>query len=161
VVVFNEIHLGVMEQPGMGSLLREYRLQGVAVIVLLLALLYIWQNSFPLAPAPQTRPSEQASLVMGRDARMGLVNLLRRGLPPRRLLRVCLEHWKDTAGRRANPATLAEMEARVNAFEQAPARLANPVPVYAELAQLAAEKRRIASPSPSTLKSPSSPESRL
>ncbi|WCJ60851.1 DUF4350 domain-containing protein [Fontisphaera persica] len=141
-VVFNETHLGVVEQPGMGNLLRQYRLQGVAAVLLLLALLYIWQNSFPLAPLPQKPSAEQAAYIQGRDTMMGLVHLLRRGIPPRRVLRICLEHWKETAGRNADATVLAEMEARVNAFEQTPARLANPVAVYAELARLAAEKRR-------------------
>lgn len=154
VVVFNETHLGVIEQPGMGSLLRQYRLQGVAALLGLLALLYIWQNTFPLAPAPQNRAGEQTTLVRGRDTMMGLVNLLRRGLPPRQLLRVCLEHWKDTAGRTAHPATVAEMEARINAFEQTPARLANPASVFAELARLSAQKRR---PPPSPSPAPKHP----
>lgn len=147
VVVFDEAHLGVVEEPGMGSLLRQYRLQGVAAAALLLALLYLWQNSFPLAPAPPTVTDAEADCVQGRDALMGFVNLLRRGFPPRRLLRVCFEHWKDTAGRNTSAAVVAAMEARVEGFEQTAARFARPVQVYHELAQLAAPKRRRPPPS--------------
>ncbi|MCX8157537.1 MAG: DUF4350 domain-containing protein [Verrucomicrobiae bacterium] len=141
-VIFDEAHLGVVEAPTMGSLLRQYRLQGFAAVALLLALLYLWQNSFPLAPLPATSARAGTPHVLGRDTTLGLINLLRRGLPPRRLLRVCLEHWKDSAGRRAAPAITQAMEQRVAEFEQTPARLAQPLQVYLELSRLAEAQRR-------------------
>lgn len=142
-VIFDETHLGVKEEPGMGSLLRQYRLHGLAAVALLLALLYLWQNTFPLAPLPpETSDKGEPGHVVGRDATLGLINLLRRGLPPRRLLRVCLEHWKDTAGRKAATHITTAMETRLAEYEQTPARLANPVQVYQDLARLAETKPR-------------------
>jgi hypothetical protein len=91
-IVFDETHLGVREDPGIGSLIRRYRLGGLIAGLFILALLAIWKNATPLIPLDSIRPTTD-EVVSGKDSFTGLVNLLRRNIAPRDLLRVCVEEW--------------------------------------------------------------------
>jgi hypothetical protein len=89
--VFDEAHLGVVETSGVAVLMRKYRLHGVIGALVILAGLFIWKNSISLVPAP---PDEaHKDFVTGKDAAGGFVNLLRRNIPPARILEVCFEEW--------------------------------------------------------------------
>ncbi len=90
-VVFDEAHLGVVEMPGVASLMRKYHLEGVAIGLALVAGLFIWKNSASFLPL---RAEDSASgTVGGRDVSAGFVNLLRRNIAPRDVLRVCFQEW--------------------------------------------------------------------
>jgi len=91
LVVFDEAHLGITEAPGISSLMRRYRLQGLAVGLLVLAGLFIWKNSTSLVPPYVDEMATQQ--IIGKDASAGLVNLLRRNIAPQDVLRVCFEEW--------------------------------------------------------------------
>ena len=49
-VMFDEAHLGIVEEPGVAMLMRKYRLHGLVAGLLLLAALFIWKNSSRFAP---------------------------------------------------------------------------------------------------------------
>jgi hypothetical protein len=91
LVVFDEAHLGIVEAPGISTLMRKYRLQGLIIGLVSLAGLFIWKNSTSLAPP--FVDEKASSEVMGKDAGAGLVSLLRRNIAPKELLRVCFEQW--------------------------------------------------------------------
>jgi hypothetical protein len=93
-VFFDEAHLGVVESPGVATLMRKYRLHGLAAGLVLLAGLFIWKNSTSLAP-PYTDERGQG-LVAGKEAAAGFVNLLRRNISRREVLRVCFEEWTQS-----------------------------------------------------------------
>jgi len=95
MVVFDEAHLGVMESSGVAALMRKYRLFWLAGGLILLAILFIWKNSLSLLPPrdDERRPEYLA----GKGAASGFVNLLRRNLPVRDLLRICFVEWKKSA----------------------------------------------------------------
>jgi hypothetical protein len=96
-IVFDEAHLGSVESAGVARLMRKYRLGGLALAFLLLAILFVWKESARFAPtrsAPQT-----SAVIMGKSASSGFANLLRRNLPPGDLPRLCLEQWKHAFGR--------------------------------------------------------------
>ncbi|PWU08380.1 MAG: hypothetical protein C5B50_29760 [Verrucomicrobia bacterium] len=93
-VVFDEAHLGVVETTGVSTLMRKYRLEWVAATLLLVAALFIWKNSVSFLPPRLDAPESDA--VMGRDAAAGFVNLLRRNIPPRKILDVCFDEWTKT-----------------------------------------------------------------
>ena len=90
-VVFDEAHFGILEAPGIATLMRQYRLHGLIVGLALLAALFIWKNvtSF-VPPYPEERNQSE---VAGREAAAGFVNLLRRNIAPKDLLRVCFDEW--------------------------------------------------------------------
>ncbi len=89
--VFDEAHLGVVETSGVAVLMRKYRLHGVLVALVLLAGLFIWKNSLSLVPA--AAETARTEFVTGKDAAGGFVNLLRRNIPPAKILDVCFEEW--------------------------------------------------------------------
>ncbi len=92
-VVFDEEHHGISEKPGVASLVRKYRLEGVVAGLAVLALLFVWQQAQPFTPAP--RASEgSAEVVSGRSSAEGLNTLLRRAIPRGDLLETCLAEWK-------------------------------------------------------------------
>ncbi len=90
-VIFDEAHLGIVESTGVADLMRRYRLHALAIGVLLLAGLFIWKNSVSFVPPFPEQTGE--TIVSGRDAVSGLVNLLRRNLDERDLLRLCFDEW--------------------------------------------------------------------
>lgn len=135
-VYFNETHLGVMVDPGVATLIRKYRLHGVAFVLVLLSGLFIWRNSLSLIPPDETLEAATAQ-VAGRDAGSGFLNLLHRSVPPRELLRVALLEWRRSArglsGARADK--VAQMEALV-AADLADSKKFNPVQTYRDMVRL-------------------------
>lgn len=92
-VVFDESHLGVVEDPGIAALARRYGLLPAFALCGLLALLFIWRRAAAFVPpAP-------LSTVTTLDYRptSSLTALLRRALPAERLLPTCLTEWRRTA----------------------------------------------------------------
>lgn len=107
-IVFDETHLGVEERPGIAALARRYRLHGFVGGLLLLAALAVWRAASGfLPPLPEAAPG--AGTVAGRDATAGLANLLRRGIPPSRVLAACAEEWKRSFAH-ARPEVAAALD---------------------------------------------------
>lgn len=90
-VIFDEYHLGLSESEGVISLARRYRLHGFAAGLLLLATLIVWRNSSSFLPQTSEPAAEEVS---GRDTGAGLTSVLRRAIPPREILLVCVGEWK-------------------------------------------------------------------
>jgi hypothetical protein len=91
-VCFDEAHLGILERPGVATLMRRYRLHWPLAGLLLLAGLFIWRNSLGFPPPRADEEAEDS--VPGREAASGLVNLLRRNIPERALLQTCFDEWQ-------------------------------------------------------------------
>lgn len=105
--VFDESHLGVVEESGVMVLARRYRLHGVLAALAVLAALFVWQAASPLLP-PRALPPQHR--VEGGDAASGLVRLLARGVAPKRLLATAAERWAHDCGR-GQPAASAAVRA--------------------------------------------------
>ena len=93
-VVFDESHFGLLVSPGIASLMRQYRLHGLAAGLLVLAGLFLWKNSSSLAPPPPE--AQRDDFIAGKDSASGFVNLLRRNLPASEVLGVCFAEWKKS-----------------------------------------------------------------
>ena len=135
-VVFDETHLGIAERPGMMTLARRYGLQGGLGALGLLAALFLWRNVVSLVPppVPPADPGATGSSVTGRDAAAGFINLLRRGVPPRELVGVCVEQWRHAPGRRVpDAATVERLRALAAAEAAQPARNRSPATAYRAL----------------------------
>ncbi len=99
-VIFDETHLGVAEGTGVMVLARQYRMHGLFVALAVLALLYVWKSASPLIPRYASRGEGNiVAQVPGRDAVSGLANLLKRSIPRREILSVCLAEWRQAFGR--------------------------------------------------------------
>ena len=91
-VIFDETHLGTLENPGIVTLARRYRLHGFFLGGVLLFALFVWQSSSSLVPAQDGRETATRS-VAGQGAVAALVSLLRRGVPRAKLVQTGFEQW--------------------------------------------------------------------
>ncbi len=141
-VLFDEAHLGVLEQEGIAMLMRKYRLHGFVVVLLLLAALFVWQNISPFPPVAPGSPSTES--VTGKEAGAGFTNLLRRNIAPADLLRLCFEEWtKSLAHNCSLPIERIDAAQAVVEKEDAHARTRqDPVGAYREIALALKGKKR-------------------
>ncbi|HEX4999559.1 MAG TPA: DUF4350 domain-containing protein [Terriglobia bacterium] len=133
-VYFDEAHLGVTENPGVATLIRRYRLQGLAAALLLVVGLFIWKNSLSLAPRVVRNHHQR---IAGKDAASGFVNLLRRNVPPGDLLATCFAEWK--AAVQTGTHSAARIERAVAAFQNEatrPSREQDPIRAYAAITDI-------------------------
>jgi hypothetical protein len=135
-VVFDEAHFGIVDSSGVASLIRKYRLYWLAAGVLLLAGLFIWQNSVSFVPpAPEER---DPGYVAGKEAAAGFVNLLRRNLSLRDMLSTCFAEWKKSfpQGARSSAAKIGQAQAALDAEAALPHRQRDPVRTYQEICRI-------------------------
>ena len=93
-VIFDESHLGVIQDGSITALAREYKLTSLMVVLALLAGLYVWKNSVSFVPrvaAGDVRPDRSA--VSGRGSSEALANLLRMSIPRADVLSACWRQW--------------------------------------------------------------------
>ena len=113
-ILFDEEHHGVTENANVASLVRKYRLQPLLAGLALLAALFVWKHAVPLVPAPPDPLSAEPE-VLGKDAHAGFINLLRRSIPPGRVLEVCAEEWEKSCGQRIHEAELEHVRSVLRA----------------------------------------------
>jgi hypothetical protein len=117
-LLFDETHLGTQEQEGVMVLMKKFRLEGYLWGLLAVVLLFLWRNSAPLVPPrPAGGQAALGGIVSGKDSRSGLVNLLRRNIPPAELLQTSFGEWKRgvTPARTHLHGKMGEMEAALAA----------------------------------------------
>ncbi|HTI97266.1 MAG TPA: DUF4350 domain-containing protein [Dongiaceae bacterium] len=141
--IFDEAHLGVVTEPGVATLMRRYRLHGLMLSLVVLALLFIWKNSVSLVPPYVNPETAGGPVVTGRDSAAGYVNLLRRSIAPADLFNTCLAEWQKTGGSRLGlSATQQEAITRVVQEESLkPARERNPVAAYRAISEILQHRR--------------------
>ena len=143
-VLFDETHLGVLEEPGVAALVRKYRLHGLVVGLALLAGLFVWKNTTSFVPPYDEDIVEtRTDAVAGRDSAAGFVNLLRRSIPSAAVLSVCFAEWKKArAHGRADLSARTERMAAIVADEQAkPERARNPVESYRRITRVLMDRK--------------------
>lgn len=136
LVIFDEEHLGVREEPGIVQLALRYRLHGVIAGLVLIAALFVWKNAVRFIPAYAGNDRAGAE-VIGRDASQGFNNLLHRAIKPGDLLVACVAEWRRAATRKEGAAGVEEILARE---QTRPARQRNPVTAYREIARAIARR---------------------
>lgn len=105
-VVFDEIHLGLAEHPGIMTLARRYGLQGSLVSIVAVLLLFIWRCQYSLLP--RRKSDIQEFSVSGSSSEQTFLNLLQRSIPEKDLLRTCIATWLKTAKPTAAHLAIAE-----------------------------------------------------
>ncbi|HVM60813.1 MAG TPA: DUF4350 domain-containing protein [Verrucomicrobiae bacterium] len=143
-IVFDETHLGVSEHPGVMSLAYKYHLQGLFVAIILLVGLFIWKSSVSFLPRRINETAATSAVVStDKDTAAGLVNLLRRSVPPQELLRVCWDEWQKSFargfGRLARNREKAQVVVDTHANQSA--RGETIVTVYQDISQLLAGRK--------------------
>jgi len=93
-IVFDETHFGILRHPGVLDLIQRYRFHWFIFAVAVLAILFIWKNSVSFLPPPKKTASQlPKDVISDRDSTEGLISLLRRNIPARRLLQTCAGEW--------------------------------------------------------------------
>lgn len=116
-IIFDETHFGIQAETNVMGLIRQFRLEGVLFGGILLALLYIWQQTSSLVP-PLNR--ELAEKQNPKNVAAGLINLLNRGLERSTLLATCVRAWEATLKNHQKHLRPREAEVR-SALEQSAA----------------------------------------
>jgi hypothetical protein len=105
-VVFDEIHLGLAEHPGIMTLARRYGLQGSLISIVAVLLLFIWRCQYSLLPRRKSDIREFP--VFGSSSEQTFLNLLQRSIPEKDLLQTCITTWLKTAKPTAAQLAIAE-----------------------------------------------------
>ncbi len=141
-VVFDETHLGVQESAGVAALGRKYRLHGLFAGLLLLAALFVWKNSVSLVPPYESAAQDAAiGLVAGKESAAGFVNLLRRNIPAREILGVCLAEWKKSCAHGQPRAKLEQIQAVIDAENTLSPKERNPIRTYRAIGRILGERK--------------------
>lgn len=140
-ILFDETHFGIAEEPGIASLIRQYRLSWFAAACLGLALLFVWRNAVSFVPPYSERDREKTDV--GKDIHEGLVNLLRRNIAADGLVTLCLDEWEKSLGARRKEfaPTLEEIRTLINAENARPAKERNPVELYRTISRMLAGRQ--------------------
>jgi hypothetical protein len=135
-ILFDETHLGVSRNPGVATLIRKYGLAPFFLSLIALTLLAVWKQSARFVPP--CREDDQRGIDAGKDAFMGLTNLLRRNIAPDDVLTVCLEEWKRSfsCGGRSRSALLPRIEEIIASDRAGSRKNRNPVRAYSQISRL-------------------------
>jgi hypothetical protein len=95
-IVFDESHLGIQEQRGVMTLALQYRLHGFIATLVILAILYVWKNTTSLVPRYGEDEGFGPTSTLGKGSYSGLVSLLHRSVPLKKLLPLMVQEWTRT-----------------------------------------------------------------
>jgi Domain of unknown function (DUF4350) len=99
------------------TLAQRYGLQGTLISIVVVLLLFIWKCQYTLVP--RTKFDQSRLTVSGSSSEEAFLNLLRRAVPQKDLLGVCITTWLKTA--RPTSTQLASLEKfRSNSGEEEP-----------------------------------------
>lgn len=143
-ILFDETHLGVVQQPGVATLAREYNLAGLFFVLVLLAGLFVWKNAATFLPRSRARAEQLSGAgVEGQGSGAGLVNLLRKSISARNVLAICLNEWTRSAG--SDSARLRKarerIESAVKAEQGRTGRQRDPVAAYRSICRVLSERK--------------------
>lgn len=136
--IFDEAHLGIVEQPGVATLMRRYQLHGLIFSLLVVAVMFVWKNSMSLVPPHSETEAAAGPVVAGRDSASGFVNLVRRGVAPADLINVCFAEWKKSGARLAaiSPAQRRDLEQLIQQQAALEPHLRKPVENYRVISKI-------------------------
>ncbi|MBN1904919.1 MAG: hypothetical protein JW927_07470 [Deltaproteobacteria bacterium] len=95
-IYFDESHFGMQHNSAIIDLAYKYRLQGVFIAFLLIAVLYIWKNGVHFVPPQEDSDKSGRSVKSEKDQLDALVSLLQRYIAPENLLKTCITEWANT-----------------------------------------------------------------
>jgi hypothetical protein len=96
-IYFDESHFGIQHDIGIIDLAYKYRLQGVILTLILIALLFIWKDATHFVPPQGDDDRNNTGLKAERDHLDGLVSLLKRNVTSEDLIKTCITEWETTS----------------------------------------------------------------
>ena len=125
-------------------LAREYNLAGLFFVFVALGGLFVWKNSFSFLPRQEAQASDiGGQIVAGRSSTSGLSGLLRRSIPRRDVLGVCLKEWKQSPQRNRPRFSkiCGRIEAVVEDDKRRPGKKQDPVRAYQVICRILSERK--------------------
>jgi hypothetical protein len=130
--IFDETHFGIEETGSIAALARRYRLQGLVLGFVLVALLFIWKSAAGFPPPSRMRPTQA---VPGEDSGAAFLNLIRRNIRRDDILSTCVEEWRKMYQRKAG----SSMQTAIDLAESG---RKNPAQTYAQIQQILGARRK-------------------
>jgi hypothetical protein len=130
-IIFDEAHLGFEETASVGTLIRQFRLETAALMLVTLAALFIWRNSSSFLPFREPAPDTGLS----EDPHRSLTLLLRRSVGAKALGQTCLDEWQ-----RAQPLLPYRQRRRLAAATAAARQTASPLDAWRRVREVLQEK---------------------
>jgi uncharacterized protein DUF4350 len=144
-VIFDEAHLGIRERTGIAGLARKYRFHWLFAGLVILVGLFVWKNTAHFVPPRDEEPfSAAGDHASRRDYAQGLMGLLRRNIPRRRILRVCYDEWEKSFGaeREGASSRLDKMRAVIESEDSAGPGKRDPVEAYRTICRMLSKRSR-------------------
>ena len=143
-IVFDETHFGIFKHPGVLTLIKKYRFQWFIFTVAILALLFIWKNSVYFVPPPRTiRSGADQDVISDRDFSQGLISLLRRNIPRRKILQTCGREWERSfqPEKRFQNEKLKKIKAVIQKLKSQSSKSIDPVSGYRRISKIISKGR--------------------
>ncbi len=111
-IVFDEAHFGIYKQPSVAALLRHRRFHWVLLVLVVMALLFVWKNAVYFVPPHKDDALSGADVVSDKNYTRGLIAMLRRNIPSNKILQICGQEWERTFKRnkRVQPETFEQVK---------------------------------------------------
>lgn len=118
-IVFDEWGKNISDDPRVIDLILRYRLHGFLLAFLILALLFVWQSNYRLAPRRGSADADEVSTyLIHQEAGVGLAQLLRNHLAPPAVLPAAVEEWRKSHRRHESDGRYQEASAALLALAQ-------------------------------------------
>jgi len=139
-LMFDETHFGVMETPGIASLIRKYRLGWFVAGLVLLVMLFVWKNAFSFVPPHEDTLTDGGE--SGKDTTTGLINLLRQNISSHNILSVCFDEWEKSSSYRQKDSdnVVEEIRSVIRAENARSSRERDPVACYKTISKILAKR---------------------
>jgi hypothetical protein len=99
-IVFDETHLGVVQQTGLAALARKYNMGYAALAFLIVGVLAIWRGNSSFVPRDEALVAGlSGGEVAGKGSWAAMVNLLRTAIGPGKIIETCVAEWNKAIGR--------------------------------------------------------------
>jgi hypothetical protein len=99
-IVFDETHLGSVQETGLAALARKYNMGYVALALLIVGVLAIWRGNSSFVPRDEALVAGlSGGEVAGKGSWAAMVNLLRTAIGPGEIMTTCLAEWNKAIGR--------------------------------------------------------------
>jgi len=143
-IVFDETHLGLREQPGVANLIRHYRLYWFCAALGVLAILYVWKNAVYFVPPHQDVVASDNNVMSPKDDTQGLVALLRRNIPFKAIMAMCIQEWERAFknDRRILPGTFEHINTVIDRDEMSTKKQTDPVRGYHTISRIISKDKR-------------------
>ncbi|MBN2418255.1 MAG: hypothetical protein JXL81_02640 [Deltaproteobacteria bacterium] len=140
-VYFDESHLGLQHNIGIIDLAYKYRLQGVLLIFILIAVLFIWKNATHFIPPQENDDNMFKGIKAERDHLDGLVSLLKRHVGPQDLVKTCIAEWENASAK--GRACITSNAPSVKELEDIASAKGSVSMIYNSICKKLAERKRI------------------